>query len=137
MKTKNQLIKEKEKIEKQLKEIELNDYIEVPELKIKITQTQRFNNKTYSEILKEVDESKIVTYDILKKLRNIAFKSKWKKYPFMKNFWVLVPNPDEFEKSKGNVARFYADSGGAFLLCGGDPSDRGSDLGVFLMEKLK
>ncbi|MFA5395233.1 MAG: hypothetical protein WC346_04365, partial [Methanogenium sp.] len=87
------------------------DYIEVPELKIKITPKQQFNNKTYEEILKEVDESQIATYEILQKLRNISFKSGWKKYPFMKNFWVSIPNPDEISKSNGYVAGFDADDG--------------------------
>ena len=108
------------------------DYIEVPELKIKITPKQQFNNKTYEEILKEVDESQIATYEILQKLRNISFKSGWKKYPFMKNFWVSIPNPDEISKSNGYVAWFGADDDWSSLNCVRDPSDWGSGLGVFL-----
>lgn len=130
---KEQLLKQKEEIEKQLKEIELQEeYIEVPELGIKITKCQKFNNKSYEEILKEVDESKIATYEILQKLRNIAFKSNWKKYSFMKNFWVWVPNNDEASKLKGNVSRFGADPDGAVLGSDRGPSGGVPDIGVFL-----
>jgi len=71
-------------------QIKDSDYIKVPELGIKIIPRVLFNGKTYSEILEEVEESCIAPYDLLQKLRNIAFKSGWKKYPFMKNFWVFV-----------------------------------------------
>lgn len=133
MTTLKKLKKQREELDKQIKKEESKTlYIEVPELRIKIIPKQMFNNKIYSEILNEVDESQIATYDILQKLRNISFKSNWKKYPFMKSFWVVVPNPDEYEKSKGSVARFFAYSGWAGLGCGGYPSDGDSGLGVFL-----
>jgi hypothetical protein len=127
------LKKQREEIDKKIKEEESKTlYIEVPELGIKIIPKQMFNNKIYSKILNEVDESQIATYDILQKLRNISFKSNWKKYPFMKSFWVVVPNPDEYEKSKGSVAGFYASDGGSGLGCDRVPSDGDSGLGVFL-----
>ena len=133
----NQLKKQREKIDKQIKELELKDsYIDVPELKIRITKLT-FKNKTYAEILKEVDESQIATYDILQKLRNISFKSNWKKYPFMKKFWAFVPNLDEYEKSKGKVAWFYANSGYAGLICDRGSDDSDSYLGVFLIKKME
>ena len=108
------------------------EFIEIPELGIKITPKQQFNGKTYSEILEEVSESQIATYEILQKLRNISFSSNWNKYPFMKSFWVFVPNPDELSKSVGNFAGFVAYSDRANLNCNWNPFNRGEYLGVFL-----
>lgn len=116
---------------KQVEELE-KDYIEIPELGIKITPKQLFNGEAYEEIIKKVLEDNIATYEILQKLRNIAFESGWKKYPFMKDFWVFVPNPDEAGKSECSVAGFYAGSGRASLSCGRIPSFWNSNLGVFL-----
>ena len=138
MKTKEQLLKEKKEIDAQLRDIELKDeYIEVSELNIKITRTQKFNNKKYSEILEEIDESEIVTHEILEKLRNISFDSKWKKYPFMKDFWVFVPNFDKASAASGRVARFYANSGRVDVGSDFYSNYRNSDLGVFLYKKLE
>ena len=50
------------------------EYIEVPELGIKITKEQQFNGKIYSEILKKVDESKIATKESLQKIAKISFE---------------------------------------------------------------
>lgn len=138
MKTKQQLIKEKEKIEKQLKEIDNKElYIEVPELGIKITKTQQFNGKKYKQILEEVKEEKIATHNLLIDLRNIAFDSNFKKYSFMKKFWVFVPNPDKVTKEEERVARFGAYSYCLNLGTYRDSVYSGSDLGVFLIEKLE
>ena len=102
--------------------------IEVPELGIKIIPRQMFNGKVYDKNIEEF----LPTYEILQKLRNIAFESNWEKYSFMKKFWVFVPNPDKVSKEKGFVAWFDAYDDWAFLFCGRIPSYRDSNLGVFL-----
>ena len=53
------------------------------------------------------------------------------------SFWFFVEQTNEEEKKKGNVARFYAGSGGAGLGCSGDSSVTGSVLGVIFAEDLK
>ncbi len=113
------------------------EYIEVPELGIKITKEQKFNGTTYSEILKKVDESKIATKEILQKIRNISFESNRKKYSFMEDFWVFVPNEDKASVKNGYVARFNAGSDCCSLDCYRGSSGSYSDLGVFLIEKLE
>lgn len=107
--------------------------IEVPEMGIRIIPRPLFKRKLYKEeTLKEVTEEFIGTYDVLQKLRNIAFKSNWKKYPFMKSFWVFVPNPDRASKLN-YVTMFDADPDkGILLKCDRYPSDGGPVLGVFL-----
>ncbi len=139
------LQKQIEKKEKELKELkgklkienEKDIWVEIPGKGIKITNKLQFTGKTYSEILKEVDESEIADYNLLQELRNEGFKSDWKKYGFLKDIWAFVPNPDEVSKSNGYVARFDVDSGYAVLYCGGDPDDSDSTLGVFLIKKIK
>ncbi len=123
--------------EKQRKENEKDIWLEIPGKGIKITNKLQFIGKTYPEILKEVDETEIADYSLLQELRNEGFKSNWDKYGFLKDTWAFVPNPDEVSKSNGYVARFDADSDCAGLGCdrGSDYSD--SDLGVFLVKKIK
>ena len=104
---------------------------------IKISEQQECNGLTYAEIVKKVGEKNIADYELLQKLRNIGFKSNWKKYPQLKDFWVFVPNPDKVSKSGGCVARFLADSVWAYLNCYGDPQVAGGSLGVFLIKEKK
>ena len=124
-----------EEIEAELNLRKEQDYIFVPELNLEITQTQKFNGKNYTEIINLIGEENIATYDELKTLRNIAFKSKWKKYLFIKNFWVFVPNIDEASKQEGKVARFSASDVRTILICYGNRSNRYADLGVFLVRR--
>lgn len=112
------------------------EFIEVPELGIKITTETQFRG-VYSAILKEVSEDKIATDEILQKLRNIAFESNWKKYSFMKDFWVYVPNLDEASKKEGYVTWLHGDSKGILLNHMLEPSEWSEFLGVFLYEKIK
>lgn len=121
----------------ELRELENEDsWLEIPEKGIKITTKLQFTNKTYPEILEEVDESEIADYDLLQELRNKGFNSKWKEYAFLKKFWAFVPNPDEVSKSNGYVARFCAYSDGAGLDCFEDSGGSNSALGVFLVKKI-
>ena len=135
-------IKKKEEELKELKaklreESEKDIWLEIPERGIKITTKLQFTGKTYSKILKEVDESEIADYKLLQELRNEGFKSNWEKYKFLEDTWAFVPNPDEVSKANGYVARFSVGSDGAGLGCGWDSGGSDSALGVFLVKKLK
>ena len=142
---KNNLQKQIEKKEKELKELktkfreesEKDIWLKIPEKKIKITTKLQFTGKTYSKILKEVNESEIADYKLLQELRNEGFKSNWKKYGFLKDTWAFVPNPDEVSKANGYVARFSVGSGYADLGCYGGSGYSYSTLGVFLIKKIK
>lgn len=125
------------KLQKLIEENEKDIWLNIPERKIKITNKLQFTGKTYPEILKEVNESKIADYNLLQDLRNEGFKSNWKKYGFLKDTWAFVPNPDEVSKVNGRVARFGVDSGYAVLGCGRDSVYSYPDLGVFLIKKIK
>lgn len=139
------LQKQIEKKEKELKELhtklrEENQkgiWLVIPERGIKITTKLQYTGKTYTEILKQIDESEIADYNLLQELRNEGFKSDWKKYGFLKDTWAFVPNPDEACKSNGKVARFYVNSDYANLDCYRYSDDSYSTLGVFLVKKIK
>jgi len=141
----DKLQKQIEKKEKELKglktklreESEKDSWLKVPERGIKITTKLQFKGKTYSEILKEVDESEIADYKLLQELRNEGYKSNWKKYGFLKDTWAFVPNPDEVSKANGYVAGFIVGSDYADLDCVRYSGYSGSSLGVFLIKKLK
>lgn len=121
-----------EKDGKKYKVIEIieEEWIKIPEKGIEITSKQHFNGKTYAEILEEVEEEQIATYELLQELRN-------KGYEFLKDFWVFVPNPDKISKENNYVAWFVAVSDRAGLDCDRDPSYSSSSLGVFLIRKIK
>ena len=122
---------------KQMEESMKNIWLKIPERKIEITTKLQFTGKTYSDILKEVNENEIADYKLLQELRNEGFKSNWEKYGFLKDTWAFVPNPDEVSKANRYVARFDVDSDYAGLYCGGGSDGSGSSLGVFLVKKLK
>ncbi len=133
------------KKEKELKELkgklrlesEKDIWLDIPEKGIKITNKMQFKGKTYTEILEEVSEKEIADYQLLQELRNEGFKSGWKKYGFLEDTWVFVPNPDEVSKSNKRVARFVVGSDFAYLDCYWGSDDSYSALGVFLIKKIK
>jgi len=106
-------------------------WIKIKEEGIEITNKQQYNGKTYPEILKKVKEEEIASYELLQRLRNT------KKYNFLKEFWIFVPNPDKRSKKRNCVAGFVADSDRADLYCNGLPYYSYPSLGVFLIRKLK
>jgi hypothetical protein len=132
----------RERLDKQIKDLEEAEKIKleenkdkivwtkIPELKIEISQ-QIYNNKTYAEILNRVNEKDIATHDILFKLRKLTDK-----YSQFKDFWVFVPNPDKISKDNNYVAGFGANSDGAYLNCYRDPTYRYAGLGVFVVRKI-
>lgn len=126
----------KELKEKQRAESEKDIWLEIPEKGIKITTKLQFTNKTYPDILKEVDESEIADYPLLQDLRNEGYNSNWEKYGFLKDTWAFVPNPDKVSKANGRVARFNMNSGDAYLDCWFISGNSGSALGVFLIKKI-
>ena len=128
--TEKQINKKKEELkqmeEKFKQQNEFGDWYEYKK-GWEISTKQQYNGKTYSEILKLVREENIADYPLLQKLRNKGLN-------FLKDFWVFVPNPDKISKEKF-VARFGANSGGAGLGCGGNPTDAYPSLGVFVVRK--
>ncbi len=130
--------KELKDLKKQLREdTEKDIWLKIPERGIKITTKLQFTGKTYSEILKEIDENEIADYKLLQELRNEGFKSNWKKYGFLKETWAFVSNPDEVSKANDYVARFVVYSDYANLYCDWYSDDSYSSLGVFLIKKIK
>lgn len=131
-----QLKQQREKLDKQIKELEeKEEWIEVKDLGIKINKKQQFNGLTYLDILKEVKEEEIATYEILQGLRN-RFVDGEKQFNFLQDCWVFVPNPDKIGKKNNYVAWFVAYSNWAYLNCDLSPVFTNAGLGVFLIKKL-
>lgn len=123
--------------EKLIEEQSKDDWLEIPNKGIKINTKLQFKGKTYSDILKQVDESEVANYQLLQELRNEGFKSNWTKYAFLKDFYAFVPQTDEVAKSNGYVARFYSYSSCTGLRTYYFSYDSVSSLGVFVIKKLK
>jgi len=107
---------------------ELNKTIKIKELGIEVDFAQQQNNNLFSELvipqgwrllkLKELDI--VMNYIQQNKL----------------DIWSYFEQPINEFKGKF-VARFEADSGGAYLDCGRDPDNRLSSLGVIFCRDLK
>ena len=137
MKTLKQLEQEKAEIEKQIEKLKnQTEWVDIGN-GMQITSKQQYNGLTYHEILEKVKESEIADYDLLKKLRREGFKSGWKKYDFLKEFRIFVPNPDNIAKSNGYVARFVADSDRVVLDCYWYTDYHYDTVGVFLIRRKK
>ena len=89
--------------------------------------------KTYAECEKDCSKYwEIATYSILQELRNTQ--------PNEFNLvdtWEFVQQPDLISKKNNFVARFYAGSDWAYLVCNGDPSCSYSSLGVRFVRRIK
>ena len=128
--TEKQINKKKElkKMEEKFKQQnEVGDWFEYKK-GWEISTKQQYNNKTYAEILKLVKEENIADYPLLQELRN-------KSLNFLEEFWVFVPNPDKISKDNKYVARFFARSDSAGLICDGVPTNTNPSLGVFIIRK--
>ncbi len=150
---KNTLQEQKEKLERELKDIndkikeesEKTEWIKISNDFIcsvnsnngkciyEISKKQLYNGKTYQKIKESLKDNEFIAdYPLLQKLRNSN------KFPDTFNkFWVFVPNPDKISEQNGYVARFYACSGYAVLDCDYDASDSDSTLGVFVVRKIE
>ena len=94
-------------------------------------------------------EYELVQHDNNKKLSDIKIKKGWRlllpseammlyeKGLIGSSFWFYVKQTNKEEEKKGNVAWFFADSGGAVLYCDRDPSITYSSLGVILCRDVK
>lgn len=92
------------------------------------------------------------THDYNKKLSEINITKGWRLWKVsdfekfsledwdklnIKDDWFFIEQPFAYNKEKGYVARFDADSGWAVLDCGRGPSDSDSALGVRWCRDLK
>jgi len=115
MKTKKQLQEQIDKLQEELKEIELKEntlIIETPYGKIEIQKEIHHKDKTYKECKKDCPkEWQIPTYEILQFLRN----SKYVEELNLIDTWEFIINPDEISKKNNYITWFDANSGRAIL----------------------
>ena len=119
--------------EKKIKELKLQleeDFIKIPELKIKIQKSIHHKNKSYNDLVEEYGEEylekHLPTYVQLQWLRN----SKYCKELNLIDPWEFIKQEDLISKKNGFVAGFVANSFGASLYCNGDRSYSDDSLGV-------
>ena len=116
------------------KESEKNDWIKIPELKVEIQTKIHHKDKTYAECEKDLSEGELIpTYEQIQWLRN----SKYKGQLNLDDSYEFVQNPDNISKENGYVARFFAYSDCAYLLCDWDSSYSDGCLGVRFVRRTK
>jgi len=120
MKSTQQKIDEAEKKLNQLKEQlkkeqDKSEWIKIPELNIEIQTKIHHKDKTYAECEKDLSKGEsIPTYEQIQWLRN----SKYKDQLNLEDTYEFVQNPDNISRKNGYVARFFAGSYFAGLVCG-------------------
>ena len=132
--------RELKELENQLKrEQDKSEWVKISELKIEIQSKIHHKGKSYDELKEEFGEEyleeHLPTYDQLQTLKNLEHEGKYN--IGLKDTWEFVKQEDLFMKEKGRVARFYADSGYAYLYCYENPSLSNSYLGVRFVRALK
>ena len=141
MKTTQEQITETEKKLTELKkklvlEMDKQDYLYIPELKIEIQTKIHHKNKSYDNLVnefgKEYLEEHLPTYAQLQFLRN---SNKYKEVLSLIDTWEFVKQEDEISKKNGYVAWFSADSYYCDLNCNGYSSYSDSSLGVRFVRK--
>jgi hypothetical protein len=65
-------------------------WIKIKSEGIEITNEQQFNGKTYSEILKEVKEEEIASYELLQRLRNPCSVSSKSSFIFISSSFICM-----------------------------------------------
>ena len=113
-------------------EIEDMETIKIRELNIEVETEIHDKNKILSEI--EIPKGwRLLTVNEITWL----FNSRYKKKLNLEDTWEFIEQPFKFNKKKDYVARFYADSDGAYLGCIGNPDGRDDSLGVRFCRDLK
>lgn len=130
MKTKTRLIAEIKELQEQLKELENQ------EVKRK---TIIINDIEYE--LEQHDNNKMLKDIIIPKGWRLLLPSEammlYERGLIDSSFWFYVQQTNKEEDKKGNIARFGANSDGAYLYCYGNPSDTIASLGVLFCRPKK
>jgi hypothetical protein len=139
MKTKQQIESEIAKLQKSLKEIEAKEETEKNKVSTIEIDGWEYENKEhgFNETLSEIKILKgweLWTYEDCIKLHN---NENFRKALNLGDCWFFIEQPFSFNKEKGFVARFYADSDRADLYCNGGPTVTNSSLGVRFKRKVK
>ena len=133
----------REKLDKQIAELEAKELLEKNKVTTKIVKLScgtfeveikiHHFNKTYAECEKDCPKGwEIATYPILQELRNTQPED----FDLI-NTWEFCQNADVISKKNKYVARFIAYSDGANLSCGRVPSYTYSALGVRFVRRIK
>ncbi len=141
------LEEQKEKAEEKIQSLNLelenesnkSDWIKIPELKIEIQTKIHHKGKSYNQLKEEFGEEYLEkylpTYNQLQTLRNLEHKGKYKLG--LIRSWEFVKQEDEISKENGYIARFYANSDYADLVCYENSSGSYSYLGVRFVRRTK
>lgn len=108
-------------------------WVEIPELNIIVENQIHDKGKSFKEI-KIPKNCRLLTN------AEIIFLHNNKKYRDLLNLvdcWFFIEQPFELNKQKGVVARFIANSDGAFINCGRNPGSRSASLGVRFVRDIK
>jgi hypothetical protein len=133
IKMKTNIDKQIEKAKEKLAKLEAKKQAEIDKMKTVI-----INNVEYE--LKQHDNDKKLSEIIIPKGWRLLLPSEammlYERGLIDSTFWFYVKQTNKAEAEQGNVARFGAGSGRAYLDCGRNPSNANAALGVLLCRDL-
>ncbi len=120
------------------KEIEDNKgWLDIPELKISVEKEVHDKDKSWDELGLKDREKELLTAEQCIWLANSKYAKQLKMDGSSSDDDFFIQQPFNLSRKNGYVARFYADSGCAYLYCDGYSGDSDSTLGVRFVRKIK
>ncbi len=119
------------------KEINNEEWIKIPELRIEVQKNVHDKNKSWDELNLSEREGELLTYDQCVKIANIPKYAKILKMDgSSSNDDFFIKQPFDLNRKNGRVARFNADSDCCDLVCVRSSGGSDSVLGVRFCKKI-
>jgi len=112
-------------------------WLDIPELKISVEIEVHDKDKSWDDLGLSDREEELLTLEQCIWLANSKYAKQLKMDGSSSKDDFFIKQPFDLNRKNGYVARFYADSDGAYLNCGRDSSVSVSNLGVRFVRGLK
>lgn len=111
-------------------------FLDIPELGISVEIEVHDKNKSWNKLGLKDREKELLTYDQCVFLANSKYAKQLKMDGSSSSDDFFIQQPFNLNRKNGYVARFYANSGYADLVCRNDSGNSYSTLGVRFAKKI-
>ena len=122
---------------KEIEEENQSEWLDIPELKISVELEVHDKDKSFDELGLKNREKELLTAEQCIWLANSKYAKQLKMDGSSSEDDFFIQQPFNLSRKNGYVARFYAGSNYADLICNEYSSNSGSSLGVRFVRKLK
>ena len=117
--------------------IDKSKWLDIPELGISVEIEVHDKNRSWENLKLSKRESELLTAEQCIFLANSEYAKTLKMDGSSSEDDFFIQQPFNLSRKNGYIARFYADSGYAYLDCGRNSGNSGSGLGVRFVRKIK